>query len=34
MSVTIVGNNTPTAGGVGYGDGSNVAFTEIGRAHV
>lgn len=32
MPVTIVGSNTPTAGGVGYGDGSNVAFTGAGTS--
>ena len=32
MPVTIAGNNTPTAGGVGYGDGTNLAFTSAGTA--
>lgn len=32
MAVTIVGNNTPTAGGVVYGDGSNYASTAAGSA--
>jgi len=32
MPVTIVGSNTPTAGGVGYGDGANVAFTGAGTS--
>ena len=32
MPVTIVGSNTPTAGGVGYGDGANVAFTGTGTS--
>jgi hypothetical protein len=31
MPVTIVGNNTPTAGGVVYGDGTNYVFTSAGR---
>jgi hypothetical protein len=30
MSVTIVGNNTPTAGGVVYGDGTNYVSTGAG----
>jgi len=30
MAVTIVGNNTPTAGGVVYGDGTNYASTAVG----
>lgn len=30
MAVTIVGNNTPTAGGVVYGDGANYASTAAG----
>lgn len=32
MPVTIVGNNTPTAGGVVYGDGTNYASTSAGSA--
>ena len=32
MPVTIVGNNTPTAGGVVYGDGTNYASTAAGSA--
>lgn len=32
MPVTIDGNNTPTAGGVGYGDGSELAFTAAGTS--
>lgn len=32
MAVTIVGNNTPTAGGVVYGDGTNYASTSAGSA--
>ena len=32
MAVTIVGNNTPTAGGVVYGDGTNYASTAAGTA--
>lgn len=32
MAVTIVGNNTPTAGGIGYGDGTNLAFTTAGTS--
>jgi hypothetical protein len=32
MPVTIAGNNTPTAGGVGYGDGTNLAFTTAGTS--
>lgn len=32
MPVTIVGNNTPTAGGVVYGDGTNYASTAAGTA--
>lgn len=30
MPVVIDGNNTPTAGGIGYGDGSELAFTSAG----
>lgn len=30
MSVTIVGNNTPTAGAVAYGDGTNIVFNSAG----
>jgi hypothetical protein len=32
MAVTIVGNNTPTAGSVTYGDGTNYASTAAGTA--
>jgi hypothetical protein len=32
MAVGIVGNNTPSAGGVGYGDGTNLAFTGAGTS--
>lgn len=32
MPVTIDGSNTPTAGGVGYGDGTELAFTTAGSA--
>jgi hypothetical protein len=32
MPVTIVGNNTPTAGGVVYGDGTNYASTAAGTS--
>jgi hypothetical protein len=32
MPVTIDGSNTPTAGGVGYGDGTELAFTAAGSA--
>lgn len=32
MAVGIVGNNTPNAGGVGYGDGTNLAFTSAGTS--
>jgi hypothetical protein len=32
MPVTIDGSNTPTAGGVGYGDGTELAFTTAGTA--
>jgi hypothetical protein len=32
MPVTIVGNNTPTAGGVVYGDGTNYVSTSAGTA--
>lgn len=32
MPVTIVGNNTPTAGGVVYGDGTNYASTTAGTS--
>lgn len=32
MAVTIVGDNTPTAGGVGYGTGVNLAFTTAGTS--
>jgi molybdopterin-binding protein len=32
MAVGIVGNNTPSAGGIGYGDGTNLAFTGAGTS--
>jgi microcompartment protein CcmK/EutM len=32
MPVVIDGNNTPTAGGIGYGDGTELAFTAAGTA--
>jgi hypothetical protein len=32
MAVIIDGNNTPTLGGIGYGDGSELAFTSAGSA--
>ena len=32
MAVIIDGNNTPTAGGVGYGDGTELAFTAAGTS--
>ena len=32
MAVIIDGNNTPTAGGVGYGDGTELAFTSAGTS--
>ena len=32
MSVTINGSNTPTAGGVTYGDGTNYATTTAGTS--
>jgi len=32
MAVTIVGNNTPTAGSVVYGDGTNYASTAVGTS--
>jgi hypothetical protein len=32
MAVVIDGNNTPTAGGVGYGDGTELAFTSAGTS--
>jgi hypothetical protein len=32
MPVTLVGNNTPTAGGVVYGDGTNYASTAAGSS--
>jgi hypothetical protein len=32
MPVTIDGSNTPTAGGIGYGDGSELAFTAAGTS--
>jgi hypothetical protein len=32
MAIVIDGNNTPTAGGIGYGDGTELAFTAAGSA--
>ena len=32
MAIIIDGNNTPTLGGVGYGDGTELAFTSAGSA--
>ena len=32
MAIVIDGNNTPTAGGVGYGDGTELAFTAAGTS--
>lgn len=32
MAIIIDGNNTPTLGGVGYGDGTELAFTAAGTA--
>lgn len=32
MPITIDGNNNPTAGGVGYGDGTELAFTSAGTS--
>lgn len=32
MPITIDGNNTPTAGGIGYGDGTELAFTSAGSS--
>jgi hypothetical protein len=32
MPVTVVGNNTPTAGGAVYGDGTNYVSTAAGTA--
>lgn len=32
MPITIDGNNTPTAGGAGYGDGTELAFTAAGTS--
>jgi len=32
MPVTIDGSNTPTAGGIGYGDGTELAFTSAGSS--
>lgn len=32
MPVTIDGSNTPTAGGIGYGDGTELAFTTAGSS--
>lgn len=33
MPVTILGNNTPTAGGVVYGDGTNYVSTAVGTSN-
>ena len=30
MTIIVNGSNTPTAGAVGYGDGTNLAFTSAG----
>ena len=32
MTIVVNGSNTPTAGGVGYGDGTNLAFTGAGTS--
>lgn len=32
MTIVINGTNTPTAGGIGYGDGTNLAFNTVGTA--
>jgi hypothetical protein len=32
MAIVIDGNNTPTAGGIGYGDGTELAFTAAGTS--
>jgi len=32
MAIVIDGNNTPTAGGIGYGDGTELAFTTAGTS--
>jgi hypothetical protein len=32
MAIILDGNNTPTAGGIGYGDGTELAFTGAGSA--
>jgi len=32
MTIIVNGSNTPTAGAVGYGDGTNLAFTSAGTA--
>jgi uncharacterized protein YkwD len=32
MAIVIDGNNTPTAGGIGYGDGTELAFTTAGSS--
>ena len=32
MAIVIDGNNTPTAGGIGYGDGTELAFTTVGTS--
>ena len=32
MAITIDGNNTPTLGGIGYGDGTELAFTSAGTS--
>lgn len=32
MPLTLDGSNTPVAGGVGYGDGTKIAFTSVGTS--
>jgi len=32
MSLILNGSNTPTAGGIGYGDGSNLVFNSVGTS--
>ena len=32
MSIVVNGSNTPTAGGIGYGDGTNLAFSGAGTS--
>ena len=32
MTITIKGSNTPTAGGIGYGNGDDLAFTAAGTS--